>query len=779
MQSSPPDGKWFGSTENPRTQKELRKLKHALVDGAVVILREQLEKTQVKQGPREHKRVYDEGLVISVAPYESESNNLAKWIENKKYAFISRGGSTHPEYPTVSSYLAVDTEKGSVSTVPKLEISQETIDMVENKSLNAALWGFAATALRGSFWCARHIAGVRVLVAFPVMVFVFSLAGLTPAVFSTGTQWALRVLGLNELADTIYVSQLMVTNLWFWRFLVGAMLWQALGLFISSRTFFQETKPGNPTAKPVAAKNETSPKKKKISEASSKDSGEDDPWLGPARLNSCLAGHILLEGKPDARLEQGGCEKPASFIAPVAGADSIADYPGKKNGEHYMSNVEVCALCPIHMRRYQPHISECTCSTIGCDLFGRELTTPTEAKRLCSDHAKKLLTKTQPTDRSKSPPLTRGREAQRANTKDKKEEDGDSNMPPLEPIPKVEVNKWSEPSESMSTGSTHSILANKLKEIGGRTTPNLPGKKGVICFKPESKHRTDQESSTSSDRTSHRRSSDHRSTATTVKLGRRDRRRKRSVSSTPFSTSSDSKIGPASTSSSHGSSSTSEDQHQSSSDSASSSIDSPRRRRKSKHRSGRNRRLKPSNTPSFQSPLPKGLCHAKIRNTRHAVRGRDELSTQMPSRGKYEAIVDHLGAVRDREDKKAGGFCKTDQFMVVALRGSAFIIPPLAPEPMERNLSRCGVDRERVNATAFGNANFVLSLPIGLPAPLPVVDSVTTPLKGERISASQRRIVFRWMGPSIEATRGAVKNWRSKEKNPIPLVISLRRLNNK
>ena len=164
------------------------------------------------------------------------------------------------------------------------------------------------------------------------MVFVFSLAGLTPAAISTGTQWVLRVLGLNELADAIYVSQLMVTNVRFWRFLVGMVLWQALGFFITSRTPFQETKPITPTVKPVVTKNESSSKKKKISEVSSKDSGEDDPWMGPARLNSCLAGHILLGGKPDARLEPGGCKKPASFIAPLAGTDSVADYPGKKDG---------------------------------------------------------------------------------------------------------------------------------------------------------------------------------------------------------------------------------------------------------------------------------------------------------------------------------------------------------------------------------------------------------------------------------------------------------------
>ena len=51
------------------------------------------------------------------------------------------------------------------------------------------------------------------------------------------------------------------------------------------------------------------------------------------------------------------------------------------------------------------------------------------------------------------------------------------------------------------------------------------------------------------------------------------------------------------------------------------------------------------------------------------MRGRDELGARLQPRGKYEAIVDHLGAVRDREEKKAGGFCKTDQFVVVALRG--------------------------------------------------------------------------------------------------------------
>ena len=73
--------------------------------------------------------------------------------------------------------------------------------------------------------------------------------------------------------------------------------------------------------------------------------------------------------------------------------------------------------------------------------------------------------------------------------------------------------------------------------------------------------------------------------------------------------------------------------------------------------------------PSFQSLLPKGLCHAKVRSSRHAVRGRNDLGSRLKPRGKYEAIVDHLSAVGGRKEKEAGGYSKIDQFVVVALRG--------------------------------------------------------------------------------------------------------------
>ena len=45
------------------------------------------------------------------------------------------------------------------------------------------------------------------------------------------------------------------------------------------------------------------------------------------------------------------------------------------------------------------------------------------------------------------------------------------------------------------------------------------------------------------------------------------------------------------------------------------------------------------------------------------------MGARLQTRGKYNDIADHLWSVADREEIKAGGCFKTDQFMACALRG--------------------------------------------------------------------------------------------------------------
>ena len=313
---------------------DLRKLKKKLLAGSLVRLREQLEIVKVKQGPRERKRCSDHGLVISVASTDFEPNNTTRWIDAKKYVYIARDGNPHPEYATVSEYQMVD-PSSEVSEMPKFEIPKETLEMVKTKSQHALAWGLVATATKVTIWCAKHVTSVEVLVLIPVVVFVSSLVGFSPDSMGHATQWLLRLAGFNGLADTLYVSQIMITNVWFWRFFVGLGIWQLVGFFITRRREYGGKDPSpTPVADAPSPGNTGAPAKtKKTSEVSSRGSGEDGPWATSPQLGTCFAGRILLEGMSDRWLDAGGCKKSASFIAPLAGTGEIADLPGKKPGD--------------------------------------------------------------------------------------------------------------------------------------------------------------------------------------------------------------------------------------------------------------------------------------------------------------------------------------------------------------------------------------------------------------------------------------------------------------
>ena len=104
MQNPLQEKEWFGSASLPHNVKNLRKLKHQLLDGATLVLRHHMETVKVVTGPYDHKRCSDNGLVISVQLAGDQTGNLAKWIDKEKFVYIIRNGSQHPKYPTVSEY---------------------------------------------------------------------------------------------------------------------------------------------------------------------------------------------------------------------------------------------------------------------------------------------------------------------------------------------------------------------------------------------------------------------------------------------------------------------------------------------------------------------------------------------------------------------------------------------------------------------------------------------------------------------------------------------------
>ena len=87
MQDLSSDPTRCGTTELPHTMKDLRKMKHRLLDGCTLILKHHLETVKVVNGPYEHKRYTDNGLVISVKLAGEPSGDLAKWIDKEKYVY--------------------------------------------------------------------------------------------------------------------------------------------------------------------------------------------------------------------------------------------------------------------------------------------------------------------------------------------------------------------------------------------------------------------------------------------------------------------------------------------------------------------------------------------------------------------------------------------------------------------------------------------------------------------------------------------------------------------
>ena len=118
----------------------------------------------------------------------------------------------------------------------------------------------------------------------------------------------------------------------------------------------------------------------------------------------------------------------------------------------------------------------------------------------------------------------------------------DPDMPHLEKLPtKVEVGKWSNPSESVSTGSTNSLFDGKLKEICGRfaaetevSRPTHKKERAPISREEKSNRSSSEDHSVRTHRVS-------RPKAKTVKLGKKNKSRGKSQPPHSMSLSSDSK----------------------------------------------------------------------------------------------------------------------------------------------------------------------------------------------------------------------------------------------
>ena len=175
-----------------------------------------------------------------------------------------------------------------------------------------------AVLVRGSSWFTSHLGVLRNPILIPVVVTVASIAGFTPSSMEYAVQWSLRCAGSHGMADTLYVSQEVVTNVWFWILLAGFMLWQFMSYIYTETTFFQRRT--TPVAIPPIEPPDDGPltRKKRLSDVPSKDSGEEDSWATTPELSTCFAGWLLLEGQAGRLLD-----KPGARIRPRSSSRSM------------------------------------------------------------------------------------------------------------------------------------------------------------------------------------------------------------------------------------------------------------------------------------------------------------------------------------------------------------------------------------------------------------------------------------------------------------------------
>ena len=86
------------------------------------------------------------------------------------------------------------------------------------------------------------------------------------------------------------------------------------------------------------------------------------------------------------------------------------------------------------------------------------------------------------------------------------------------------------------------------------------------------------------------------------------------------------------------------------------------------------------------------------------VRGRGELGARLQPRGKYEAVVYHLGATADREEKK-DPILQIGQFQAVVIRGFGPRKQFSAPAHTGPNSNNGPVGRVRVKGIGSGTRN--------------------------------------------------------------------------
>ena len=87
------------------------------------------------------------------------------------------------------------------------------------------------------------------------------------------------------------------------------------------------------------------PVRRRLSDVSGRDPGEEDVWTSRLQLNTCFSGWVILGANEDRLIDQNRCTSDAPFTIPVSGADRIDDYPEKTRRPHYEYHGSLRPVC--------------------------------------------------------------------------------------------------------------------------------------------------------------------------------------------------------------------------------------------------------------------------------------------------------------------------------------------------------------------------------------------------------------------------------------------------
>ena len=659
---------WQGTPEVPHSTDNIYAMKSCLVDGYSVVFRRGNTTIEVRQGPEGRKRTAPFGVVLSVISDAKETGDLAKRIGRSKYIYLVKSGGDHATYASFEQYKLPKPEAcPTTQSIPGTTPSSFIISSSEltTRTLRALSYGGGALAAQSFWWVSRNAVWMRYPILVPDVIATIVFSGVTPSVIADWVMGKLTTAGGHLAHVCTEVSKTWLGDPWLRITLVccGLIFWwwckpvrNRQGPESEDSPRKPQEKVGNKIAIPEPPREgkragdiRETPQDRVADLRSTPENRVVDPGndtMCPAQstglqkpgLASCQDALIQHRDKSGHAFCPTPCRDVASFMVPLAAHDSMRCIPITPNVS-VISDGRTVLLRARNWDSYQQGPKDRPCHVQGCLNAGFPFPVHEGIVLECVEQTKLRILHTKTND----PPQIKERKWK------KLADDGSPEMPPLETYTGEDPPDFNLSGQRLtaSTASNQDDFTHRIKDLGGRPTPVSHSANKVITGTQPAEGATDLRDLKSA--------------------GGKEmiiRKASRSRKSTSLSSQSDSLVSAFSSRSA------------STSKQTGSGSSSPSRARRKDKRKSHKRRHRPSSSrsssDSAQSLMPKGLSHAKYHRPRKTVREMSaELTREKPS-GKYDAIVGRLGAMADKEDRKAGGMTKLDQFTVCALRGFGF-----------------------------------------------------------------------------------------------------------